>query len=68
VAVVSVPPRKLGGRTSGSGSRAAAVCPTTGIAIPECSCGRCIEEQIRHHSPALLDRRFDRGVDERRAA
>jgi hypothetical protein len=52
----------------------AALCPLTGVSIPECSCQRCIEEQIRHNSPALLDRRFgprgqrDRSAGKRRRA
>lgn len=33
----------------------------TGVTIPECSCRRCVDEMIRHHSPLLLDRRFNGG-------
>lgn len=43
------------------GQRSAQVCPMTGVTIPECSCRRCVDEMIRHHSPLLLDRRFSGG-------
>ncbi|MGH2994053.1 MAG: hypothetical protein ACRDL1_11005 [Solirubrobacterales bacterium] len=33
-----------------------AICPRTGLTVPECSCDRCLEDQIRHHMPALLER------------
>jgi len=33
---------------------AVAVCAATGVTIPECSCPRCIAEQIRLFSPAAL--------------
>jgi hypothetical protein len=29
-----------------------AICPRTGITIPECSCSACLEAQIRRHRPA----------------
>jgi hypothetical protein len=29
-----------------------AICPRTGITIPECSCNACLEAQIRRHRPA----------------
>jgi hypothetical protein len=29
-------------------------CSKTGLAIPECSCGRCLEAMLRQHSPTLL--------------
>jgi hypothetical protein len=29
-------------------------CSKTGLAIPECSCGRCLETMLRQHSPTLL--------------
>jgi hypothetical protein len=32
-----------------------AVCSHTGITIPECSCNRCVEDQIRRNMPVLLD-------------
>jgi hypothetical protein len=32
-----------------------AVCSHTGITIPECSCNRCVEDQIRRNMPILLD-------------
>lgn len=31
-------------------------CPNTRLTIPECSCSRCLEEQIRRAAPALLDK------------
>jgi hypothetical protein len=64
---VGIPARKLSLSTGAPPARRAAICPLTGVTIPECSCQRCIEEQIRHHSPALLDRRFG-GGRARRAA
>ena len=33
-----------------------AICPNTGLTIPECSCSRCLEEQISNAAPALLER------------
>ena len=33
--------------------RPAAICPTTNLTIPECSCRRCLEEQIRSFSPLM---------------
>jgi hypothetical protein len=64
---VGIPARKLSLTTGSASPRKVALCPVTGVTIPECSCQRCIEEQIRHHSASLLDRRFgaERG---RRAA
>jgi hypothetical protein len=32
-----------------------AVCSHTGVTIPECSCNRCVEDQIRRNMPVLLD-------------
>jgi hypothetical protein len=29
-------------------------CSQTGLAIPECSCARCLTEQLRRFQPALL--------------
>ncbi|MGH2990030.1 MAG: hypothetical protein ACRDMA_09225 [Solirubrobacterales bacterium] len=37
-----------------------AICTRTGLTVPECSCGDCLEEQIRHHMPALLQRKQER--------
>jgi hypothetical protein len=34
-----------------------AICPCTGLAIPECSCRRCLEEQMRTFSPPRRERR-----------
>lgn len=31
-------------------------CPRTGLAVPECSCPRCIEDQVRRHRPELFRR------------
>jgi hypothetical protein len=39
-------------------ARPASICPMTGVTIPECSCRRCVDEQIKTHAPWLLDRRF----------
>ena len=33
-----------------------AKCPNTRLTIPECSCARCLEEQIRRVAPALLEK------------
>gem|GEM_PF-6213155 len=33
----------------------ASLCPTTGLTIPECSCRRCVEDQLRRHAPWLLE-------------
>jgi hypothetical protein len=30
------------------------VCPETGLSIPECSCRRCLEEQVARMMPQLL--------------
>jgi hypothetical protein len=40
----------------------------TGVTIPECSCRRCVEEQIKTHAPWLLDRRFGNERGGHRAA
>jgi len=32
-----------------------AICPRTGITIPECSCNACLEAQIRRHRPGHGD-------------
>jgi hypothetical protein len=29
-------------------------CPQTGLTVPECSCPRCLEEQLRQFQPTLL--------------
>jgi len=29
-------------------------CPRTGLAVPECSCERCLTEQLRRFRPTLL--------------
>ena len=29
-------------------------CPNTGITLPECSCSRCIEDQLRRFAPGFL--------------
>ena len=34
-----------------------AKCPNTRLTIPECSCARCLEDQIRNAAPALLDKK-----------
>jgi hypothetical protein len=34
-----------------------AKCPNTRLTIPECSCARCLEEQIRNAAPALLEKK-----------
>jgi hypothetical protein len=31
------------------------VCSHTGISVPECSCRACIQTQIEHHMPSLLN-------------
>ncbi|MGH2950927.1 MAG: hypothetical protein ACRDKX_02650 [Solirubrobacterales bacterium] len=28
-----------------------AICPDTGLAVPECSCRRCLEAMVREFSP-----------------
>ena len=33
-----------------------AKCPDTRLTIPECSCARCLEEQIRRVAPTLLEK------------
>jgi hypothetical protein len=53
-----------------------AICPHTGITIPECSCSACLRAQVEHNYPKVLEtgargvrtavRR--RGAAERRAA
>jgi hypothetical protein len=30
------------------------ICPRTGLAVPECSCRRCLEAQLRRFHPASL--------------
>jgi hypothetical protein len=32
-----------------------AKCPNTRLTIPECSCSRCVEEQLRRVAPTLLE-------------
>jgi len=39
-----------------TGESPKAQCPNTRLTIPECSCSRCLEEQIRRVAPALLER------------
>ena len=36
-------------------------CEQTGLSIPECACGRCIERQLEQFAPALISvrRRHD---------
>ena len=29
-------------------------CPETGLTVPECSCGRCIERQLEEFAPRPL--------------
>jgi hypothetical protein len=29
-------------------------CAQTGLAVPECSCGSCLETMLQEYSPALL--------------
>jgi hypothetical protein len=31
------------------------VCPQTGVTVPECSCPRCLQEQLRRFQPELLE-------------
>ena len=31
------------------------VCSNTGISLPECSCRACLQAQIEHHMPSLLE-------------
>jgi hypothetical protein len=54
-----------------------AICPHTGLTIPECSCSVCLEAQMRRHRPNGADAeiRITRSVhltrrqqDQRRAA
>ncbi|HSJ17540.1 MAG TPA: hypothetical protein VK920_05570 [Solirubrobacterales bacterium] len=33
-----------------------AICSRTGLTVPECSCGVCLEQQIRRFMPRLLER------------
>lgn len=30
------------------------VCPNTGVAVPECSCGTCLRGLVRDNAPHLL--------------
>jgi hypothetical protein len=30
-------------------------CPHTKLTIPECSCSKCLEDQVRRAAPALLE-------------
>jgi phosphoribosyl 1,2-cyclic phosphodiesterase len=30
-------------------------CPETGLAVPECSCKRCLETMLREFSPDLIE-------------
>jgi hypothetical protein len=68
--VVSDPPRRLDAQEQEPSlvPLSSPVCPVTGVTIPECSCRRCVDEMIRHHSPLLLDRRFGGGSNGRHAA
>jgi hypothetical protein len=54
-----------------------AICPHTGLTIPECSCSVCLEAQMRRHRPngAAAEIRITRSArltrrrqDQRRAA
>jgi hypothetical protein len=31
------------------------VCPQTGVTVPECSCPRCLQDQLRRFQPDLLE-------------
>ena len=44
-------PRALSIRESST-----AKCPNTKLTIPECSCAKCLEDQVRRAAPALLER------------
>lgn len=56
---VSEQPRKLDLTPRGQPGPAvpppASLCTTTGLTIPECSCRRCVEAQLKRHAPWLLD-------------
>jgi hypothetical protein len=41
-----------------------AKCPNTRLTIPECSCARCLEEQIRNAAPALLEKQSAPGASD----
>ena len=48
-----------------------AICPRTGLTIPECSCSACLERQVRSHRPEPPEAeirivRSDNGSSERR--
>jgi len=54
-----------------------AICPHTGLTIPECSCSACLEAQMRRHRPngagaeirvTRSARLEQRGQDQQRAA
>ena len=34
-----------------------AICPVTDVAIPECSCAHCLEDQVRRFMPVVLERK-----------
>ena len=36
------------------GNAGGRICPETGLAVPECSCWRCLETMLREFSPDLL--------------
>jgi hypothetical protein len=36
-------------------------CSHTGLAIPECSCRSCLEDQVRRFQPELLGGSHDQG-------
>ena len=36
------------------GNAGGRICPETGLAVPECSCKRCLETMLREFSPDLL--------------
>jgi hypothetical protein len=46
--------RDSSSRARTPGGALGARCPITGLGVPECSCPRCIEEQVRDHRPDLF--------------
>ena len=47
-------PPRLYARTVASSGAGKPKCPDTGLAVPECSCRRCLEAMLREFRPALL--------------
>lgn len=45
-------------------------CPDTGVSVPECSCGACLQALIERHMPSLLARPAaqPQGLDQQAAA